>query len=128
MRAGGFTQLQIVDQLRQILDRIDVVMRRRRDQADARRRMTHRGDLRVDLVAGKLAALARLGALGDLDLEVVGIDQIFGGDPEPARGDLLDRRALGRSRNGRAPRRPRRCSTCRRSGSSPPPRWRAPRG
>ena len=48
----------------------------------------------VDLVAGQLAALARLGALGDLDLEIVGIDQIFGGDAEPARGDLLDRRAL----------------------------------
>ena len=47
----------------------------------------------VDLVAGKLAALAGLGALGDLDLEVVGIDQIFGGDAEAARGDLLDRRA-----------------------------------
>ena len=31
--------LQVVDQLGQILDRIDVVVRRRRDQADARRRV-----------------------------------------------------------------------------------------
>ncbi len=38
--------LQVVDELRQILDRIDVVMRRRRDQADAGRRMPHRGDRR----------------------------------------------------------------------------------
>src|ERR1700721_323261 len=30
--------LEVVDELRQILDRIDVVMRRRRDQADAGRR------------------------------------------------------------------------------------------
>ena len=29
--------LQVVDELREVLDRIDVVMRRRRDQADARR-------------------------------------------------------------------------------------------
>ena len=29
--------LEVVDQLREILDRIDVVVRRRRDQADARR-------------------------------------------------------------------------------------------
>ena len=47
----------------------------------------------VDLVAGQLAALARLGALGDLDLHVVGIDQIFGGHAESAGRDLLDRRA-----------------------------------
>ena len=43
--------LQIEDQLRQVLDRIDVVVRRRRDQADARRRMAHLGDGGVDLVA-----------------------------------------------------------------------------
>ena len=69
--------LQIVDELRQILDRIDVVMRRRRDQADARRRMAHLGDDRVDLVAGQLAALAGLGALRHLDLHHVGVDEIF---------------------------------------------------
>ena len=42
---------------------IDVVMRRRRDEADARRRMAHLGDDGIDLVAGKLAAFAGLGAL-----------------------------------------------------------------
>ncbi len=47
----------------------------------------------VDLVAGQLAALAGLGALRHLDLDVVGVDQIFGGDAETAGGDLLDRRA-----------------------------------
>jgi hypothetical protein len=60
--------LQVVDQLRQILDRIDVMVRRRRDQADARRRVAHLGDDRVDLVAGQLAAFAGLGALRHLDL------------------------------------------------------------
>jgi hypothetical protein len=33
MRARGLTFLEVVDQLRQILDGIDVVVRRRRDQA-----------------------------------------------------------------------------------------------
>ena len=70
--------LQIVDELRQILDRIDVVMRRRRDQADAGRRVAHPGDVLVDLVAGQLAALAGLGALRHLDLDVVGVDQVLG--------------------------------------------------
>ena len=85
--------LEVVDELRQILDRIDVVMRRRRDQADARRRMPHARDGRVDLVAGQLAAFAGLGALRHLDLHHVGVDEIFRGHAEAARGDLLDRRA-----------------------------------
>jgi hypothetical protein len=33
-------------------------------------------------------------ALRHLDLQDVGIDQVFGGNAEPARGHLLDRRAL----------------------------------
>ncbi len=88
----GIDVLQIEDELRQVLDRIDVVVRRRRDQADTRRRMTDLGDPFVDLVAGKLATLARLGALRDLDLQIVGVDQILGGDAEPAGRHLLDRR------------------------------------
>src|SRR3546814_6782136 len=55
--------LQVMDELRQILDGIDVVVRRRRDQADARCGMAHLRDRLVDLVAGKLAALAGLGTL-----------------------------------------------------------------
>ena len=85
--------LQIVDELRQILDRIDVVMRRRRDQADARRRIAHARDVLVDLLAGQLSALAGLRALRHLDLQIVGVDEIFGGDAEPSRCDLLDLRA-----------------------------------
>jgi hypothetical protein len=76
--------LQVEDQLGQILDRVDVVVRRRRDQADAGRRIADLGDLGVDLVAGQLAALAGLGALSDLDLHHVGIDEIFRRDAESA--------------------------------------------
>src|SRR3546814_1702889 len=57
-RAGVYV-LQIVDELGQILDRIDVMVGRRRDQPDARRRMADLGDVLVHLVTGKLAALAR---------------------------------------------------------------------
>ena len=89
-RVGVF---QIVDQLRQILDRIDVVVRRRRDQPDPRRRIAHAGDRLVDLAAGQLTALAGLGALRHLDLQDIGVDEVLGRDAEPARGDLLDRRA-----------------------------------
>ena len=50
-------------------------------------------DPRVDLGAGQLAALARLGALRHLDLDVVGVGEVERGDAEAAGGDLLDRRA-----------------------------------
>ena len=43
--------LQVVDQLGEVLDRVDVVVRRRRDQAHARRRVAHLGDGVVHLVA-----------------------------------------------------------------------------
>ena len=94
--------LQVEDELRQIFDRIDVVMRRRRDQADARRRVAHLGDGLVDLVAGQLAAFAGLGALRHLDLHHVGVDEILRGDAEAARGDLLDRRAHASRRSAAA--------------------------
>jgi hypothetical protein len=39
MRASGVGVLQVVDELREVLDRVDVVVRRRRDQPHARRRV-----------------------------------------------------------------------------------------
>ena len=83
--------LQIIDQLRQILDRIDVVMRWRRDQRHTRGRVAKPGNQAVNLDAGKLAALAGLCALRNLDLDFLATVQIFGGDTKPPGGDLLDR-------------------------------------
>ena len=54
--------------------------------------MAQPGDHRIDLEPGELAALARLGALRDLDLDLAAVVEIFGGDAEARRGDLLDRR------------------------------------
>ena len=76
--------LQVVDQLREIFDRIDVVMRRRRDESNAGDRVPQPGDDLVDLVAGQLAALAGLGALRHLDLQLVGVDEVVRGDTEAA--------------------------------------------
>src|SRR5215207_7920807 len=61
--------LQVVDQLRQVLDRIDVVVRRRRDQSDAGCRLTRAGDPRIDLVPRQLPAFAWLGTLRHFDLQ-----------------------------------------------------------
>ena len=85
--------LQVVDELLQILDRIDVVVRRRRDQTHPRRGVPRLRDPRVHLVAGQLAALAGLGALRHLDLQVVGVHEVLARDAEATRRDLLDRAA-----------------------------------
>src|SRR3546814_5653429 len=57
--------------------------------------MADLGDVLVHLVTGKLAALTRLCALRHLDLDIVGVHQIFGGDSETPRRHLLDRRTHG---------------------------------
>ena len=84
---------QVVDQLLEVLDRVDVVVRRRGDQRDTRRRRADLADVAVDLVAGQLAALAGLRALRHLDLDLVGVREVVDRDAEAAGRDLLDRRA-----------------------------------
>ena len=86
---------QIVNQFGQILDGVDVVVRGRGDKTDARGGVTHLGDGRVDLAAGKLTAFARLRALGHLDLEFLGVGQVEARDAETAGSDLLDGGILG---------------------------------
>ena len=81
---------QVVDQLRQVFDRIDVMVRRRRDQTHARRAVPDAGDFLVDLVAGQLAPFARLGALRHLDLQFLRVDQVLAGHAEASAGHLLD--------------------------------------
>ena len=70
MRACGVDVLQVVDELGQIFDGVDVVVRRRRDEAHAGDGVPRLGDDFIDLVAGQLAAFAGLGALRHLDLQV----------------------------------------------------------
>ncbi len=82
-------RLQLVDQLGEVLDRVEVVVVGGRDQVGAGRGVTRGGDLLGDLLAGQVAALAGLRALADLDLgDVGGVDHLRR-DAEAARGDLL---------------------------------------
>ncbi len=85
--------LQVVDELGEVLDRVDVVVRRRRDEADARRGVPGARHPRVDLGPGQLAALPRLGALRHLDLDVVGVGEVHARHAEPPGRHLLDGRA-----------------------------------
>ena len=90
LRVGA---LEVEDQLLEVFDRVDVVVRRRRDETDAGGRVARASDPRVDLRGRQLAALAGLGALRELDLDVVGMREVHARHAEAARGDLLDRAA-----------------------------------
>ena len=92
---------QVGDELGEVLDRVDVVVRRRADVALAGLAAAERGDVGGRLLAGQLAALARLRALGDLDLELVGAGEVGGGHAEPGRGDLLDPGVVAAAVGGR---------------------------
>ena len=81
---------EIVDEFRQILDRVDVVVWRWRNEADAGRGATGFGDRGINLRAGQFAAFTGLRALRHLDLDFAGVGEVVGGDAEAAGGDLLD--------------------------------------
>ena len=124
-------RLEVVDELRQVLDRVDVVVRRRRDELDARHRVAEPRDQLGDLVRRELAAFARLGALDDLDLQLFRPHQVLGGDAEARRGDLLDPvvgpvAVVQPAGSCAGPRRPRPSWSGRPSGSSRWRAWRAP--
>ena len=61
--------LQVEDELRQVFDRVDVVMGRGRNETHARGRETGFGDPRVDFATRKLTTFAGLGTLRHLDLQ-----------------------------------------------------------
>ena len=89
----GVDVLQVIDQLGQIFDRIDVVMRRRRNQSHAGNGMPQTRDHVIHLVAGKLTAFPGFRALRHLDLQLRCVDQVIRSHAEARRGYLLDRAA-----------------------------------
>ena len=70
-------------------------MRRRTDESHTRRAVTDARDVVIDFAPGQFAAFAGLCALGNFDLQLVGVGEIPNGDAETARGNLLNRRAFG---------------------------------
>src|SRR5258706_1307465 len=82
-------RFQLVDDLREILDRVDVVIVRRADEVDAGLRVARERDLHRDLARGQVPALAGLRPLADLDLEVVRRVREERRHTEATGGDLL---------------------------------------
>lgn len=87
---SGVRSFQIVNQLLQILDRVDIMVRRRRNKRDARSGVTGPADRSRHLVSGQFTAFSRLGTLSHLDLQLVRVGEVIRRDTETARRDLLD--------------------------------------
>ena len=71
-----------MDQLRQVLNRVDIMVRRRAYKSHSRGAVTDPGNGFIHLPTGKFASFAGRGPVGDLDLELIGIGEIPDGDPE----------------------------------------------
>ena len=87
--------VEVEDQLTQILDGVDIVMRRWGDQGHTWLTVSHSGDVLTDFGSRQLSTLAGLGSLGDLDFDLPGIVEVLSGDTESSGCDLLDGRACG---------------------------------
>src|SRR5699024_6840536 len=85
--------LEIVNELREVLNGVDVMVRWRRNQPHARGGNAHFSDPRIDLIRWQLAALPGLGALGHLDLNIGAVIKIVAGHTKASGSHLLDSRA-----------------------------------
>src|SRR5699024_10774126 len=85
--------LEIVDELREVLNGVDVMVRWRRNQPHARGGNTHFGNPRIDLIGWQLTALTGLGALSHLDLNIGAVIKVVAGHTKTPGGHLLDSRA-----------------------------------
>src|SRR5260370_35719455 len=81
---------KVVDQLGEVFDAVNVVVRGGRNQRRTGRGVADARDVFADFLRGELAAFTGLRALGHFDFKFLGVDEIIGGDAEAAGGDLLD--------------------------------------
>ena len=82
---------QVVDQLREVFNRVDIVVRRGRNQRHAGGGVPGFGDPGIDLCAGQMPAFPGFGPLRHFNLNFLRTAKILAGDAEPGGGDLLDR-------------------------------------
>ena len=81
--------LKVENQLCQVFNRVDIVMRRWRNQRDTRYGMPCLGNHLIYLEAWQLSAFTRLGSLCHLDLYLFCVHKIFCGHTETTTGHLL---------------------------------------
>ena len=82
--------LQVVDQLGQVLDRINVVVGWWGNQTHTWHAVAQLASVLADLTTRQLTAFAWLGTLRHLDLDLVRTVQVFRSHTKSTGGDLLD--------------------------------------
>ncbi len=87
--------LEVKNQLSQVLNGVNIVVRRRRNKANTRRGLTHLSNPGVDLLTRQMTTLARLGALSHLDLNLNCRAQVAACYTKAARSNLLNGGVLG---------------------------------
>ena len=91
--SGGTVSIfQVENKLGQIFNRVNIVVRRRRDQTNPGCTVPGTSNPVIYFEAGQLPTFAGLGPLRHLDLQFTGIAQVMARDPKPARCHLFDRR------------------------------------
>ena len=86
--------LHVENDFGQILDGVDVMVRRRRYEPHARRAAPRAGNPRPHLGTRQMTAFAGFRTLGHLDLNLIGAHEIAARHAETTRSDLLDGRPL----------------------------------
>ncbi len=86
---------QVIDELFEVLNGVDIVVRWWGDEANTSSGVTRAGNRGRYFVAGEFTTLAGFRALCHFDLQFIGICEIVRGDSEATRSDLLNCRAHG---------------------------------
>jgi len=89
----GIRTLEVIDQLRQIFNGVDVVVRWWRHQTNASRAVAALCNVGIDFPASQLATFSRLCTLCHLDLDLLGVCEVLCRHTEAAGSHLLDGRA-----------------------------------
>ena len=82
--------LQVIDEFRKVLDGIDIVVRRGRDEAHTGGAVAGLGDPRIHFCTGQVAALTGLCALCQFNLNLLCRDEVFARHAEAGGCHLLD--------------------------------------
>ena len=87
---GGMNLVQVMDELGQILDGIDVVVGRRRDEGHSGLAVAQPGNVGIHLGSGKLTPFPGFCPLGHLDFQLSAGAQISGSDAKAPGSHLFD--------------------------------------
>lgn len=85
---------KVVDEMRKILNRVDVMVRRRRNEEKKRSGVEGIGDGRIEIVKRKMEELEGIWEMRKIDMDKIGIEEILSSKKEKERGKMIDWREL----------------------------------